>query len=226
MDKCYILCVDKRYVENGVNTLKWKARSKLPFDISRIKEVVCGKGEYNIEYDIIDPKEIPDYWTRGPFGNLVNSYCAFLCFQYIIKDAKKNNYERILILEDDFEFVDDFDIILNRAREQKPFEDWDMLYLGANHTWSPTKQLSPNILKLYGSLCWHAVALKNTVYDEILSWIPDEPIDKKAAEVLHPKYNCLAIWPSIIIQKAGFSNVEGKLRDYLEFFKSKGNPCL
>lgn len=226
MDKCYILCVDNRYVENGKNHLRWLAKSKLPFELSQIKEVVCGKGKLNIEYDIIDPIEIPDYWKNGPFGKLENSYCAFLAFKWIINDAIKNNYQKIMILEDDFEFTDDFDNILNRAREQSKNIDWDMLYFGANHTWSPTKQISPNLLKIYGSLCWHAVALKNTVFSEILSWIPDEPIDKKAADILHNKFNCYAIWPSIILQKAGYSNVEGKTRDYSEFFTSKGCPAL
>lgn len=228
IDKIVILTVDKRYIENGRNFLRWKARSKL-HNFNNIYEYVCGKGKEDIEYNRIDPPEdeIPDYWKNGPFGKLTNSYCAFLCFQDIIRQAKKEERENILILEDDFEFTDNFDDIYVKAISQlNNLPPWDMLYFGANHTWSPTKQWSENILRLYGSLCWHAVLLKNTVFDEILSWRADEPIDKKAADILHPQYSCLAIWPSIIVQKAGFSNVEGRHRSYLEFFESKGCPAL
>lgn len=228
IDKIVILTVDKRYVENGRNFLRWKARSKLS-NFNNIYEYVCGKGKEDVEYKRIDPSEdeIPNCWKNGPFGNLTNSYCAFLCFQDIIKQAKKENRQNILILEDDFEFTENFSEVFNKASKQlESLPSWDMLYFGANHSWSPTKQWSDNILKLYGSLCWHSVLLKNTVFDEILSWTPIMPIDTMAAKVLHPKYTCLAIWPSIIVQKPGYSNVEGKVRDYSEFWSCKGNPAL
>jgi hypothetical protein len=230
IDRIVILTLDKRLYENKYPYLTWKAKSKFgSVSINHISKHVCGKGKYETEYNPIDPddEDIPDSWKNGPFGKLTNSYCAFLCFQNIIRKAKKQNIERLLILEDDFEFTENFHEIYNKASEQlEDLPPWDMLYFGANHTWSPTKQWSNNILKLYGSLCWHSVLLKNTVFDEILSWTPTMPIDTMAAKVLHPKYTCLAIWPSIMVQKPGYSNVEGKERDYSEFWSCKGNPAL
>ena len=50
--------------------------------------------------------------------------------RYLIAiDASKNNYENILILEDDFIFSDDVSTNLTKALEQLP-SNWDLLYLG------------------------------------------------------------------------------------------------
>ena len=49
----------------------------------------------------------------------------------ILEKAIQNNYESILILEDDVEFTNE----VNKISEYFKFlpEDWDMLYFGGNH---------------------------------------------------------------------------------------------
>lgn len=203
-------------------------------DWPRITEIVEGKrgklhwyvagdgSNPNLKYDRIDPTEIPKTWRGYP-----NSYKAYLCFRDIIKRAKAENLQSILILEDDIQVTEDFDNVLNLALMQMKMDSrrWDMLYLGANHTWSKTYEVSPNLLKLNGSVCWHAIGLQKTVFDAILNLPMQYPIDAEAA-TLHNYYDCYAVWPSIVIQRPGFSEVEGRVRDYSEFWSCKGNPCV
>jgi len=191
-----------------------------------IRRVVVGKGDIlpEDEYTLIDEPRCSDVWSRGAFSHLPNSYHAFMAFRRIIGEMYNTGIKTVLILEDDAIFTDDFNETLEKAEKDIKNQNlhWDMLYLGANHTWSQTKEQSPNLLRLFGSLCWHAVGLHHSVYLPILQCAVDKPIDLKAAEVLHPIYNCYAVWPSIALQKPGMSFVEGRERNYNEFFVSKG----
>jgi len=217
-----VLNVDKRYKE-------FERIERMLQDVGytrNIRRVIVGKGEVlpEDEYTIIDEPRCSDLWSRGAFANLPNSYHAFKAFQRIVGDLYNNGIKTALILEDDALFVDGFAETLEKA--EKDIQDnkihWDMLYLGANHTWAQTREQAPNLLRLLGSLCWHAVGLHHSVYLPILEWTADKPIDLKSAEILHPIYNCYAVWPSIAVQKPGFSVVEGRERNYDEFFVSKG----
>lgn len=217
-----VLNVDKRYkeferIEQMLQNVGYTRN---------IKRVIVGKGEIlpEDEYSIIDEERCSDSWSRGAFSHLPNSYHAFKSFQKIIGDLYNEGIKTVLILEDDAIFTDNFTEVLDKAekdiREQNLH--WDMLYLGANHTWSQTREQSPNLLRLLGSLCWHAVGIHHSVYLPILQWKADKPIDLKSAEILHPIYNCYAVWPTIAEQAPGFSVVEGRERNYHEFFTSKG----
>lgn len=211
VDKVVVLNVDRR-IQN-------QPRFK-DFLLPRLKHdnlefFVVGKGKIlpEDEYNMIDGKYPPMTW-RGFY----NSYFAHLAFQEIIRRAKLNNIQNLLILEDDAEFTDQFDEVNERANVPA----YGALYLGANHTWALTQEVNEYVLKLNGSLCWHAVVLNNSVFDEIIRWQPTEPIDGKAAKILHKKYDCYALWPSVVVQEPGFSMVEGRMRDYSEFWSNKG----
>lgn len=184
-----------------------------------------GKGKENLAYSRIDSDDVSILWKSGQFANLPNSFHAFESYQNIINHARHDSIDKLLLLEDDVDFTPNFAEVFSSAISQCP-KDWDMLYLGANHTWSPTFGVSENVLRLSGSVCWHAVALRHTIFNTILGWSADRPIDKMAADSLHTKYDCYAVWPNIAIQKPSFSNVEGRERDYSEFWKNKGAPAL
>jgi hypothetical protein len=177
------------------------------------------------EYDLIDLETPSQLWKNGLYARLENSYHAFRAFQHIIYRLKEKGTESVLILEDDCNFTNNFMDVVDSAEKEIYDKSlfYDVLYLGANHTWSPTEELSPHLLRLNGSLCWHSVILDYQVFDTILSWTPDKPIDLRAAEELHTNFRCLAVWPNISLQLPGYSNVEGKIRDYTEFFSSKGS---
>ena len=81
-----------------------------------------------------------------------------LSFRKVLSDAIKNNFNNILILEDDVNLVSNFEEKLNKSMKEVP-KDWDIIYLGV----SPyqfldykyikkdiPKHTSENICKLYG----------------------------------------------------------------------------
>ena len=69
----------------------------------------------------------------------------------IITEAKENNYNNILILEDDIEFTKEIENI-DEYMSLVP-SDWDMLYFGGNHNKHIGKEinlLNEKIIKLNG----------------------------------------------------------------------------
>ena len=192
-----------------------------------ISSFIVGKGELLApsQYDRIDEPTVSDAWRLGGFGQLPNSYHAFKAYQTIIGRMRAKGVRSVLLLEDDCTFDEEY-FVCRTQRIEYLLDllkiDWDMLYLGANHTWAPTQEISTNLLKLNGSVCWHAVGLKNTIFDTILSWQADRPIDSKAALELHPVFDCYAVWPNVAFQRPGYSSVEGKFRDYSEYWDNKG----
>jgi len=173
-------------------------------------------------YNHIDPDSVP-----SAFSGFANSYKAFLCFQRIIHSAHAAGADNVLIFEDDAELTTNANAIFEKTAADliRLGLDWDLLYLGANHSWATTYQLTPNLLRLAGSFCFHAIAIHRTVFDQILSWSPQFPIDLMAGRV-HMRNRSFATWPSIAIQKPGFSHVEGRERDYSEYWACQGNPCI
>ncbi len=161
-------------------------------------------------------------WNDGPFAKLHRSYNAFKSYQEIIQTAKDDGLKNILLLEDDVEFLPNFDAVFDRSYSILDMLqlNWNILYLGGNHTWAITEEISHNLLRVQGTVCWHAVAINASLFDTILGWEADRPIDDKAKELHNSK--TYALWPNCAIQSPGFSSVEGKFRDYSEFWGNKG----
>jgi GR25 family glycosyltransferase involved in LPS biosynthesis len=217
-DRCVVLNVDKRIERQA------SLRANLErLGAKDIRFFIVGDGQLLPlkEYDRIN-LPTSEAWVRGPFAALSNSYNAFLSYQDIIKQAKEDGLKNICLFEDDVEFKDNFDAVFNRGVSLIEMLQlkWNMLYLGANHTWAKTEEIAHNLLRVNGSVCWHAIAINAKVFDKILAWEPDRPIDDKAKE-LHNS-STYALWPNCAIQQPGFSNVEGKYRDYSEFWSNKG----
>lgn len=202
-------------------------------DWSRVQQLVESRGGHvdfyvvgdgkllpKTEYDRINT-EVPSYFCGFP-----NSFQAFRAFQDIVHRSFAAGIRNILLLEDDVDFTEDFDRVLATVSDQLARNSlvWDVLYLGANHSFSPTYEVSENILRVAGSLCFHAIALSDRVFPSILEWQPTHPIDLVAARMLHNHFACYSVWPNIAVQRAGFSNVEGRYRDYSDFLLSRGNP--
>lgn len=86
------------------------------------------------------------YMRPGELGHL-NSFLK------VFQDALKKNYQKILILEDDCQFIDNFKKEFYKSYNQLP-NDWSLFYLGVNQfqldsTPKPIK-IKNNICKLHG----------------------------------------------------------------------------
>jgi GR25 family glycosyltransferase involved in LPS biosynthesis len=91
-----------------------------------------------------------------------------LTHKLIYLDAIKNNYNNILILEDDCIFRDTFVEDFNKTIKELP-NDWDLFYLGGLYWWSLPKEYSENISLANKILGAHALGVKSTVFETLLN---------------------------------------------------------
>lgn len=188
-----------------------------------IEFFLAGDGSLPAKYDYIDVE--PPYTRYGyPAWTLrSNSWNAYACFKKIIQKAKDDHLASVTLVEDDCCILPYFNQNLKQVRKELcnlPVPD--MLYFCANHTWTPTTQLSPYILKLNGSGGFQFVSISNRLFDKFLESPMDEPIDSFAGKKIHPYYNCYATWPSLAIPKAGYSYCEGHSYDNTKLYLNKG----
>jgi GR25 family glycosyltransferase involved in LPS biosynthesis len=117
-NKIYCVNLDRR-------PERWEEASKefkkFNLDVERFSAVDGSKMNLsNIKMEVLKMESLP-----GAVG------CS-LSHRNIIKDAKKNAYDKILIFEDDVVFEDNLLTRFENEIKSLP-EDWDMFYLSANN---------------------------------------------------------------------------------------------
>lgn len=165
--------------------------------------------KYNVKverFSAIEPECSVNGVPKGHIG-VMRSNCQ------IIEMAKKQKIENILILEDDFLFVDNFNEKLNDVYNKIP-KNWDFIYFGGNHL-GPIFKVNDMVYKMTHSYAIHTVAIKNTMYDKILNELRKEkkPGDVSYAELM-PSCNAYVMIPHLSTQRPGFSYIENEFRDY------------
>ena len=220
INRCQCLTIDKRlrYFDEAKEQFK-----NVGLDLTMF---LAGDNSFpSMKYDHIDlplPRNLKGSypaWKARP-----NAYNCHLCHKKIIQKAKEDNIEVLLLAEDDVVLNDNFSEILEKASEQleKHSPNWHMLYLGANHTYMPTKEVDKNLLKLNGSGCLHCCLIRNTVFDAILSLPVEGALDEMVGKNIHKKYDCYGVWPNIAITRAGYSYCEANILDYGPLYLNKG----
>ena len=145
----------------------------------------------------------------------------------LVKKIKSRNLNNALILEDDVEFVDNLNSIFPEMMNQVP-EDWDMLYFGGNHCanniynpQSKLMQISKNIFRVTNCYTTHAYAIKNTVYDKMISVWEDDVIDHVdvCLSKVQKEVNCYIIRPHLAWQRPSFSDLQRQFETY-DFLKN------
>ena len=137
----------------------------------------------------------------------------------LIKKSKENNLKNILIFEDDVYFSTDINKIENYIKNIP--NNWDMIYFGGNHTYgSPLEKIKENVYKLNYTVSLHCVALKSTIFDEVLSILEkkEKQVDNYYTEI-QKKYNCYGFYPNLAFQSKDFSDIQNKIVDYSIYFK-------
>jgi glycosyl transferase family 25 len=152
-------------------------------------------------------------------SQLLNGELGILLTHYeIIKNAKNNNLENILILEDDVIFNSEIKNI-DKIMKLIP-DDWDFIYFGGNHIYGDTpEKINEKVLKLNNTVSLHCVAIKNTVYDTILNLLPKQEIQVDGYySKLHKEFNSYGITPNLAKQREDFSDIQKKIVNYDSFF--------
>jgi hypothetical protein len=223
VDRAVCLLLDKRMAAGEAERIACEFR---PHGIS-INFFLAGDGKTAPEgaYDYIDRTPPPGRTGYPAWANRPNSWNAFQCFRRIVHGAKIFGDDTLLVCEDDVTLAPDFrekaEAAFARMEEIDP--EWETFYLGAHHTFMPTDEVAPNLLRLHGSGGWHCVLLHRRAFVPVLA-LPDiSPIDEQCGQKIHPRGHSYACWPSVAFQKAGYSHCEGAAVDYSHHYLSKGS---
>ena len=147
------------------------------------------------------------YWNQGALGILISNL-------KIILDAKKNNYESILILEDDIEFNINTNSIVESNFTDIP-DDWETIFFGSNN-FKKSIPITENIHKITGAYALHCYAIKNTIYDLLIDLLskPFQPVDVYIANNIHSRGKSYCFRPPVAYQKESFSDILNRKVNY------------
>lgn len=139
----------------------------------------------------------------------------------ILRDVIKNGYDRVLILEDDVEFVPHVQIQFMEKIDSVP-ANWDMLYLGGNHIDDPVplNRWAAKIRKTY-TTSHYGITLEMAKI--IVDHIEQSPLQ---VDVLYTHYqqkkSCYTFMPALAWQRACHSDIHNTFVDYTSRMKPKG----
>lgn len=167
-------------------------------------------------FSAVDGKtlNLTDYNITNSSHNKSDLGCL-LSHLHIMKDIKENDYERILILEDDFELCTGFDKLFENYMSQLP-QDWQWLYFGGSHFEDP-ERVNENIYKVNKTLTTHAYAIKREVVDDLLNVLESNltgSVDS-ILSTLQKKLKTYVTIPHLMYQRVGYSDIQNKEVDYL-----------
>ena len=165
-------------------------------------------------------KELGKKTIRSP-----GAYGCLLSHRMIINHAKKHNFRRILIFQDD--------VILDKNFNKK-FKDkilkipkWKLLYLGASqHDWSgvlTSKKPTYNAWRSQGAF---ALGMDKSLFDDILNATEacNIPFDSSISAFIQPahKGDCHVFYPNIAIADVSSSDIrkaECNMRDHARLMR-------
>jgi len=189
--------------------LPYRTDRKVNF-LSQCEKYNLGNFEF---FNAIDGNTLPNPHpiSNGNFGLILSNI-------EILKIAKEDNLNNILIIEDDCDFNDKI-IEINSYLNKLP-DDWDMFYLGGNHNigWGdtlPPYEINDKIVKLHNTFTTHFVAVKSKMFEVLLEELAtfSYPIDVIYTKI-QKKYNVYCTKDMVASQKEGYSNIENKFVNY------------
>jgi len=152
------------------------------------------------------------------------------CFRSHIKAiqyAKSKNLSSVLIMEDDIIIRDNIQDLSTTHTMSLPSSsgDWDILYLGGILT--KFDKMDPTNKWVKGTIwCNHAYIVKSHMFQPILDFVDSfanldelerKNIDFMYTEYIQPKYKCWLAYEQYIIQKEGYSEIDGRVKWTNEF---------
>ena len=173
-----------------------------------------------------------DHWinhgkkeNRSPTENvLITNKGAWGCLLShigIIHNAIENDYEKILIFEDDIiPHINIFELVKKNCNILE--KDWKLLYLGASqHEWDKIK-IQGNIYHPVNTRGTFSYAIHKSIYNELLSLLikQKKPVDCYLFEIQEKyKYNSYVLYPNLFISDVSTSNIQNPLN--MKYWSSK-----
>jgi GR25 family glycosyltransferase involved in LPS biosynthesis len=147
----------------------------------------------------------------------------------VIKHAKKNNYNRILIFEDDFIFINKNQELINKTLTQLEKINYDIFYFGATleKNYGILKKIDENIVNTNFAYALHAYSVNPRCYDFIINEGSKYPIiDVFVQSRIVSRGNCYIANPMLCLQRADYSDIEKKDVDYVSMMSENFNTVL
>jgi GR25 family glycosyltransferase involved in LPS biosynthesis len=143
----------------------------------------------------------------------------------VLRLAQQDHLERILILEDDVSFADDFIPMSSRLITHVP-ADWDMIFLGANHMIKPT-HIGNGITKFNKAFTTHAYIVNSRMIDKLIQLInrsinewtqscentPRTALDVIYADLMST-HKVYGFHKTLVTQTPSISDIEGRYVNY------------
>lgn len=156
----------------------------------------------------IIPDDNPHPINNGQLGCLLSHLS-------IITDAMINNYNSILILEDDTIFKKNFISLFSRLIYYLPTQ-WHMIYLCGNH-FGGIEHVNDYIYKSNGTLSTNAYGINKSIFHRLYAALTTKPYNSPVDSIycsLHKDVLAYVSVPNLCYQMAGFSDIENKITDY------------
>jgi glycosyl transferase, family 25 len=131
----------------------------------------------------------------------------------IAKLSLERGYNNVLVLEDDTEFINNYE---NISEYMKQIDNkYDMLYLSGSHL-GTKKPVTDNIHKVEGTHTTGSYLIQKNAMEFLVNNIDgyEKEIDVFYANVLQKKLNCYCTSPHITKQRDGFSDIQQNLVNY------------
>lgn len=159
----------------------------------------------------LDPMPV---WFKGDVPKYkIGSLGCMLSHMEIIKQCIKNQYENVLILEDDTIFCLKAGFTLNHLlsvlNNQIETLSFGLLYFAGNHRNTTPEKISNNIIKVDGSLTTGSYIINKSVMEYIVENMQGyaREIDVYYANIIQKKYPCYCVTPHLTRQDAGYSDI-------------------
>lgn len=169
-----------------------------------------------------------DYFTYSAIKNYDGKLGLLLTMEKLLNECIFEGYSSVMILEDDAHFLsNNFKENLDDYTNQLP-ENFDMCYLGVNLFEDNVQSYSPNLIKLHSGYATHAIIYSKKGLRKALEAIISKkhnhlPLDEIMVRRVQNEGNCYAVFPMLVSQKSGFSDIEGREVNYDKFLTDRFN---
>ena len=102
---------------------------------------------------------------------------CMLSHRKIIEYAKRTDLNNVLVFEDDVKILENNVGNIHKSLTELAKLDWDIFYLGATYLFTLEAVGSYLINTPKGAYATHAIAYNSSIFDRILEWLPNEPLE-------------------------------------------------
>ena len=158
----------------------------------------------------------PKYCSNIPPKNRIGALGCLLSHYYIIKEALSRDYKRILILEDDTQFIKDFKYVFNYS---KYLDDFHLFYLSCNNITEPI-EINKDINRVTRGYTTGSYIITRKCMEFLIENIEryDKQIDVFYADLVQPNKQCYCLKNNITGQLSGYSDIEHANTNYSSIF--------